>query len=755
MLSNPKNRSALTLALSAGLVLLVSLIYWPTLRHGFVNYDDDQYVYENPAVQGGVTLDSVQWAFTRRHSNNWHPLTWVSHMADCQWFGLNPAGHHATSVALHALNAVLLLLLVRRCTNQLWVAAFVAAVFALHPLRVESVAWVAERKDVLSGLFFLLTLLAYLSWVDSGRTKLRYGLVLLLFACGLMSKPMLVTVPMIFLLLDFWPLGRVTLPLSMATTWRLIWEKIPFIALSAASCVATVVAQREAVASIEALPFPLRFGNAVLSILVYLKQLFFPVGLVPFYPFQASSYIAVAGPLCGLAVIAISFGAYRFRQARPFLLFGWLWYLVMLLPVIGILQVGEQAHADRYTYLPQIGVLLALAMLLKEWITHISVPPRLFLISSLGVVSLLTYTTSQQLSHWRNSRSLWEYTLSQTERNDLAHINLGHVLIDEGKPVEALEQFRLALQIRPHLAEAHNNIATVLMDQGNNAAAMLEFEKAIKAKPHYAEANNNYATLLAAQGRFADAMKYFEAARQARPDYPEVHYNMANLAAAQGKLTDAIALYQQALRLRPRYAKAYLGWGAALVLQRKPAEAIEKFQAALQITPDFAEAHYNLGLLLVSLHRENEAVTHFERAGAIQPQFADAHYRLALTLHAQGQPAAARVQYEKAIVANPTHSSSHNNLAWMLATSSDAKLRDGPLALEHALKANELTGGHRPQVLDTLAAAQAEAGNFAEAAATIQKALELPGVRADQALAGSLQSHLQLYRSGTPLREVP
>ncbi len=748
--------TAIICALLAGAVFLV---FSATFKHGFVNYDDDQYVYENPQVSRGLTMDGAAWAFTHRYSNNWHPLTWLSHMADCEMFGLKPGGHHLTNVVLHAVNAVLLFLLLRKLTGSHWRATFVAALFAVHPLRVESVAWVAERKDVLSGCFFLLTLLAYTKYAETARLrgapdKRWYAITLVAFACGLMSKPMLVTLPGVLLLLDFWPLKRATA--STFAAWRpLILEKIPLVTLSIASCVATLIAQREAVASFVTLPIGTRLANAVAAVGMYLWQLICPAKLAAFYPYADSGELAFQTAAGFVMLLAITFLAWRQRPQRPWMLFGWLWYLGMLTPVIGIVQVGEQAHADRYTYLPQIGIALALVWTIAEWAAK--VPQRLAAIRVCGglVLVALAFVTTQQIAHWRNSRSLWERALAVTKNNSLAHNNLGHVLITEGKPAEAVEHFREALRIEPNLAEAENNLGTVFMDMGRTAEAMTHFERALKFKPHYAEANNNYATLLVPAGRHAEAVTYFERALKSRPDYPEVHYNLGNLRAAQGRSADAITHYKQALRLRPRYAKAYYGLGAALVLQRRPDEAIQKFQTALQIMPDFAEVHYNLGLLLVTQKREAEAIEHFQRAGAIQPQFAEAHYRMALTLQGQGKFAEAITQYERAIAANPKHSSSHNNLAWTLAANADDALRNGNRAVQHALTANELTGGNRADTLDTLAVAYAEAGHFADAVATAERAVTLATRQGKDAFATELNARLQLFKSRSPYRDPP
>ena len=738
----------------------VFLTFRATFQHDFVNYDDDQYVYENAHVSRGLTTYGAEWAFTHRHSNNWHPLTWLSHMADCELFGLKPAGHHITSVALHAFNAVLLFLLLRKLTGSTWRAVFVAALFAIHPLRVESVAWISERKDVLSGCFFLLTLLAHtqyakISALHNSPSKPWYAITLISFACGLMSKPMLVTSPGVLLLLDFWPLKRIAHHAPRTTLRSLVLEKLPFAALSIATCVATIIAQREAVASFTALPFATRFANALAAAGIYLWQLIWPAKLAAYYPYADSGDLAIQAAAGFVLLLVISFLAWKHRARCPWLMFGWLWFLGMLTPVIGIIQVGEQAHADRYTYLPQIGVALALVWTISEWATRF--PQRLAAIRVVGGLVLITlaFVTAQQTAHWRNSRSLWERALAVTKNNSLAHNNLGHVLIGEGKPAKAVAHFREALRIEPNLAEAENNLGTVFMDMGRTAEAMEHYQRALKFKPHYAEANNNYATLLVPAGRHAEAIIHFERALKSRPDYPEVHYNLGNLRASQGRSADAITHYEQALRLRPRYAKAYYGLGAALVLQRRPDEAIQKFQTSLQIMPDFAEVHYNLGLLLVTQKRETEAIAHFQRAGTIQPQFAEAHYRMALTLQGQGKIAEAIAQYERAIAANPKHSSSHNNLAWTLATSPNDALRDGARAVTHALKANELTGGNRADALDTLAVAYAEAGRFDEALSTTQRALKIATAAGQTKFTEELRTRIQSFQSRKPYRESP
>ncbi len=345
------------------LAAITFAVFGQTLNHEFVNFDDNDYVYENPVVAQGLTFRGIVWAFTHVHSANWHPLTWLSHMLDCQLYGLHPGGHHLTNVLLHIATVIVLFLVLRQMTGALWRSAFVAALFAIHPLRVESVAWVAERKDVLSGLFFMLTIGAYVRYARRPWSLARHGLVALLFAMGLMSKPMLVTLPVVLLLLDYWPLQRVE-PGKLS---GLVLEKLPLFALSAASCAVTFLAQSQAIQSIGSFSLPLRLGNALAASMIYLGQIVYPAGLAAFYPYPLNGLPAWEVALAGLLLVGFSIVAWRERRKQPWLLMGWLWYLVMLLPVAGIIQVGVQAHADRYTYLPQIGVYMAVTWLAAEW----------------------------------------------------------------------------------------------------------------------------------------------------------------------------------------------------------------------------------------------------------------------------------------------------------------------------------------------------------------------------------------------------
>src|SRR5208283_2330716 len=479
----------LVLGVCIFLAAIIWVVFGQTLRHEFVNYDDDLYVYENPTVTHGLSLEGIEWAFTHSVCANWHPLTMMSHMLDYQLYGLNPGGHHLTNVLLHTATAILLFLVLRRMTGFLWRSAFVAAVFAIHPLRVESVAWVAERKDVLSAFFFMLTLGAYVRYVRRPPSKLRYGVVVLLYALGLLSKNMLVTIPFVLLLLDYWPLNRLS-GFSPRVLLRRVAEKIPLFVLAVGSCVATALIP-EKVSAEYTLSFGLRSENAMVSYVTYLWQMIHPAGLACLYP-NPTNYLPlwqVAGAV-GL-LLAISGAAWAFRQTHPCLVVGWLWYLGMLIPVIGMVQISYYAHADRYTYLPQIGLYLLLtwaaAELCAGW-RH-----RRVMLGGCATVILmaLIFCARAQTAYWRNSELLWTHTLACTSDNFIAQNNLGNALVQEGAVDEAIAHFQKALQIRPDYAEAHNNLGNALLQRGAVAEAIVHFQKALQIQPDYAKAHNN------------------------------------------------------------------------------------------------------------------------------------------------------------------------------------------------------------------------------------------------------------------------
>ena len=537
------------------LALVVFFIFGRTLWYGFVNFDDGDYFSSNYHVKAGLTWKGVLWAFQTGYASNWHPLTWLSLMLDAQLFGTGPAGPHLTNVLLHAANAVLLFLLLKRLTSTLWPSAFVAALFAIHPLHVESVVWVSERKDVLSGLFFMLTLLMYARYAEQSKargpkSKVFYGLALLFFALGLMSKPMLVTLPFVLLLLDYWPFGRVTSDKWRVTRFRipvpqlsslnhLLLEKLPFLLLSTASCVATVLAQREALKSMIVLPLTLRFGNALVSCVTYIVQMVWPDNLAVFYPYR---FDIPAWQTAGAGALLLFITLLVFRTARrfPYFTTGWLWYLGMLVPVIGLVQVGNQSHADRYTYLPLIGLFMVIIWAAGDLLSVWRYRHRVL---GFGIVhrggSIDGYAPIQT-SYWRNDESLWAHALNCTSGNYIAHNDLGYVLAAQGRTAEAIEHYQKALEINPHSAEAHLNWGILLARQGRTAEAIEHYQKALEIDPDYADADNNLGTVFLNQGRLDEAAEYCHRALEANPSFAEAHNNLGILLAKQGRIAGAI-----------------------------------------------------------------------------------------------------------------------------------------------------------------------------------------------------------------------
>jgi tetratricopeptide (TPR) repeat protein len=516
-----------------GVCIFLAAITWfvfgQTRGFQFINFDDNEYVFKNAQVARGLTMEGIAWAFTHVYAANWHPLTWLSHMGDAQLYGLNPGGHHLTNVFLHGATALFLFLVVRNMTGALWQSAFVAAVFAIHPLRVESVAWVAERKDVLSGLFFVLAIAAYVRHARQ-PSPARYALVMLLFALGLMSKPMLVTLPLVLLALDYWPLNRLA-PSGGATRnapspRKLILEKLPLLALAAASSLATLFAQKVALQPLATVSLTVRIGNALMSCVVYLYQAFWPSCLAALYPF-AIDQVQPRNVLLALAGLgAISLAVFSFRRHR-YLVTGWLWYLVMLAPVIGILQVGSQAHADRYTYLPHIGLYLLLTWGAAAAIEHWR-PPRLLLGTlAIGIVLALAFAGRIQASFWQNSETLWRRTLACTVRNSGAEQNLGQAIHEKGNVEEAMLHFQNALRIDPSQASVHSALGVALLEMGRADQSLISLRRALEIDPNDADAHYNFGNTLLQLGRAREAVAQYSRALEINRDDIEAQNNLA------------------------------------------------------------------------------------------------------------------------------------------------------------------------------------------------------------------------------------
>ena len=530
------------------LAAITYAVFGQTLGYEFVNLDDAQYVYENPVVQKGLTWEGFRWALTYGEIGHWHPLTWLSHMLDCQLYGLQAGGHHFTNLLLHGVTVILLFLVLRQMTGFLWRSAFIAAVFAVHPLRAESVAWIAERKDVLSAFFFMLTLGAYVRYVRRPPSMFRYGAVLFFFTLGLLSKNMLLTMPFVLLLLDYWPLNRLS-SFTPRVLLRRVAEKIPLFMLTVGSCVATILVPEKMNAG--QLPFGLRMENAVVSYVTYLWQMIHPSGLACLYP-NPENYLPlwqVAGAL-GL-LLAISGVVWAFRQTQPWLVVGWLWYLGMMIPVIGIVQISYYAHADRYTYLPQIGLYLLLtwaaADLCAGWRHR-----RVVLGGGATVILVaLIFCARAQTSYWRNSESLWSHTLACTSDNFIGYNSFGNALLQMGKVDKAIVQYRQALRIKPNLAGVHNNLGDILLQKGDVDEAIVQYQQALQINPDSAKAHNSLGNALLKKGQVDEAIVEFQTALQINSEYADAHDNLGNILLQKGEVDEAIIHLQKTLQIRP------------------------------------------------------------------------------------------------------------------------------------------------------------------------------------------------------------
>jgi len=773
------------------LAVLTVLVYLPTAAHGFISLDDPLYVAENPVVQNGLTWAGLKWAFVGWHASNWHPLTWVSHELDCQLFGLQAGAHHLVNVLFHAANTVLLFLLWRRLTKAFWPAALVAALFAWHPLHVESVAWVAERKDVLSTLFGLLALGFYARYVEESRvqskeskvqspkSKVYYAASLAAFVLGLLSKPMLVTLPCVLLLLDYWPLARATvrsvgpevkprpLPLTPALSlgergnppqthpspalvgkaevprlteprsgegpaagarpaapgagalpnqgipfyplsfildnffsqWRpLLLEKIPFFLLSLVSCLVTFSAQSEkAVIPLQQMPLGFRLENAVVAVAAYLGNTLWPAGLGIFYPLPATySAAAVAGSAA--LVAGISLLVWRARRHR-FLVTGWLWFLGMLAPVIGLVQAGEQARADRYTYLPSVGLLVAVVFGLAELRARWKIPARMAGLAAVLVLGACVAVTEHQLAFWRDTETLYQHTLAVTQNNGVTHLLLGSFYEKQGRSDEARKQYHEAL----------------------DAFALITVEVNGEKRSYAAQ----------------------------------VYLLLGQSAEQKGQADAAMGAYREALRLDDKLVEAHNNLGNLLDQQGRSAEALAEYQAAVRWQPETPLVHENLGTQLVEMGRWDEAMNEYQAAARLAPADPRPAYLTGKAWLRQGRSREAAAAFENALRLDPADVPSLVYLARLLAADASPQLRNGARAVALAEQANTLTGGNQPFVLGTVAMAYAEAGRWEDARKTARSALQLLQLAGEGGkTTAALQAQLRLYDAGQPYREA-
>ena len=591
------------------LFAVVAAVFLPSLRNDFLYWygDDPLYVIENFHVNSGVTLENLRWAFVSTDRSNWHPLTWISHMIDCQIYGLKPWGHHLTSVLLHAANVVLLFACLRRMTGAIGRSLALAVLFGLHPLRVESVVWVAERKDVLGTFFWMLTLWAYARYVGAENSKterstfnvqrstFNYALALVFFACGLMSKGMQVTLPCVLLLLDFWPLQRVT-----SNEWRvarkqigtIVLEKIPFVLLAFAVSALTFFTQKSwgFVQTLDAYPLDVRLENAVVSYGRYLGKMFWPVDLCSFYPhpghWPTATVLIVGSLLVGITIFTLL----KFRR-HPYLATGWLWYLGTLVPVIGLVQVGGQSIADRYTYIPMIGILIICIWgvweLASRWRYPLIVFVSAILIFCVGIAE-------RQIRFFKDGVTIWQHNVAVTGHGGLAGYALGLALNQQGRTEEAI----------------------------------VEMEEVLKLKPDWADAQCNLGNMFCKQGRFDEGIGHYHEALKINPGLTEAHHYLGLALAKKGLLDDAIAQFREAVTMSPSFAKAHDALGTALQVKGQLDEAIGEFEKAIKAGPDYARAYNNLGTALLQKGHREEAVANFQQALRIKPDYADARKNL-------------------------------------------------------------------------------------------------------------------------------
>jgi tetratricopeptide (TPR) repeat protein len=754
-----------TLALCALLIALTLALYWPVRTYDFVNFDDPDYVSANPMVQAGLTRDSIRWAFTQAHSSNWHPVTWMSHMLDCQFFGLNAGAHHLVNAGFHAVNAALVFVLLVHLTGARWRSAVVAALFAWHPLHVESVAWISERKDVLSAFFGLLCLLAYVRYVNeskgqSVKAKAAYALALVFFALGLMSKPMLVTWPFVMLLLDYWPLRRFersTLNPQPLTLPRLLLEKLPFFALAVASSVVTVIAQRGSGATVplDALPLSARLAQMPASYVRYLGKTFWPENLAAFYPYTPAEWDAPLTLAGVMVLVTVSTWAVVQLRRRPFLAVGWFWFLGTLVPVIGLVQVGRQSIADRYTYLPHIGLFLAVVWFAAEGFERIRLPRRVRGACVGAVLVLCVALTAGQIPQWRDTATLARHATRVTQGNYVAHAQLAAALTLEGRYDEALTECVKALKFRPTYAEAHNTMAMIHTRQGQFEKAMAAYHEAIRCDATYPDAHHGLAELHFRQGQWAEAEQAAREAVRLWPMHLGALYTLASALHNQGKLEEAVATYRQLAALKPGLFSVHRGLGAALVAKGELESAIPEYRQALVLEPQNADAHNSLGLVLLARGEVSAASNHFSLALAAQPTNAIANYQVALMLTAAQQPAQALPHYRATLRAQPDLPDVLNNLAWLLAANANPAVRDAAEAVRLAERACTLTQYREPFFIGTLAAAYAAAGRFDDAVSTAGKAIAVAETAGLTEIAERNQQLRELYRAGTPFYESP
>jgi tetratricopeptide (TPR) repeat protein len=746
--------------ISLTLTAIVLVVYSQTWGQGFafVSCDDGDYVIDNPHVKGGLTPANLRWALTAFHSNNWHPLTWMSLQLDSTLFGTTAQGYHRTNALFHAANAVLLFWLLLRLSGALWCSAAVAALFAVHPTHVESVAWVSERKDVLSTFFWLLTMTAY-AWYAERPGLGRYLLVIVSLGLGLMAKPMLVTLPAALLLLDYWPLRRWPVEEPHTTRYvpaslgRLLAEKVPLMALVAVSIPLTLLAQTNVVQSLDRFSLTVRVANALVSYVKYIEMMLWPVNLNIDYPHARETIawgpvLAAAGVLIGLTAWMLWAG-----RKRRYLAVGWLWYLGTLVPVIGLVQVATQAVSDRYTYVPTIGLFILFAWGMADFCSR--APGRVAAVSVLTVSALAVclVLTNFQVQYWRDSEALWGRVVAVNEHNHVAQGCLGFALAEKGRYAEAVPHFERAIRLQPHQRH-HTYLGIVLFELGELDEAGKQLERAVQLDPDWPKSRLYLGRVRERQGRHEEAVQHFTAALQSEPQLTDARLGLAGALAGAGAYKQAEEQYEILLAAEPNSAFLHDELGRLYKRQGKLSEAVECHARALELSPDFHEAWNNKGVALEGLGQIARAVVCYRRAVELDPEQLVYRLNLAYALGEEGQQSAASSQYDAALRLNPHWPQSVLAEAWTLATHPEPRRRNGMQALRSARIACQATSYQSPQALDVLAAAHAEAGQFEQAVSWQRKVLTLLPDNIASSAKTALQVRLQLYERRQPYRDT-
>ncbi len=693
-------RRAVPAAICIALVIVTIAVFGRVAGYEFVNYDDGDYVYQNPIVANGLSAQGIKWAFTSTYAGNWHPVTWLSLMLDCSLFGPKPGGLHLVNLALHVISTLLLFVVLMKMTRAVWASAFVAAVFALHPLHVESVTWIAERKDVLSTVFWMLTMLAYAYYVERPKVG-RFALVVIAFTLGLMAKPMLVTVPFVLLLLDYWPLKRVrpaeaseaggeqTPHPSAQTPQRLLREKLPLFALAVVSSTITIFAQQGAgaVTTMQRIGLLERVANVPVSYATYIAKMFVPLKLAPFYPYPQSIPVAFA-VASAVVLVVVSILVVRLADRYGYATLGWFWYVGTLIPVIGIIQVGDQAMADRYTYVPLIGIFIIIAFAVRDLIRKLPQLKAVCAFVAVAAVAALWVAAHLQARYWQNSFTLFEHALAVTENNYVAHYCLSEPLRSQGRVDEAIEHCREALAIRPDYVEAMNGLGIALVEDGKAEEAAEQFKKALRVKPNLFAAHMNLGSALLDTGDVEKATEHLRAAVQLRST-PTARIKLAEAFVFQQRFDLAAEQLAKVLELEPNDPFAHYSLASAYVRLGQNDKAVQHLARAIELKPDFVTAYNDLGYLLMHTGGVQQAVACFSRALEYDPTSAKLHYNLGVALTGMGKFDEAVAQYNIALDINPDYASVHNDLAAVL-------IRLGRLdeAKEHLERTLELEPEH-------------------------------------------------------------